>query len=1035
MRGGLATSAAAVSAIGDWVSRTDLADVETQLAPDSVGLHGPEHYARQGVPGCWRGSAAAELGLVGEVSPEAFKDVLVKGVYNGQSLRGGGVEKPAYILVLTMPKSVSLLEAGDPLVRKALDEAMELGVGEAISVIERYATVRRGAQGKKGNEPVKGVVAATYRHRTSSAGDPHSHIHVVMSATAPAVSDGKWLTLDSDLMFGTIQRVAEAAGRYRIAKELSSRLGIEVTAHGIAEIEADRELIREFSRAGAHVFEMAGLLDMVGTGGSAAEHLYAWRVHRKNRSTLAQEVEVAMDSALVRGDDAAKTIIDYWRNRGAPLIVPEENTPIYQHGKGLGSVGEQAVELSDIEVGNRVARRLFRVDRSMTWADLVAWAAEEVGIDRAFNIADQVCERPDVRCVIPEGKAKWTKKAQVVHLDTLAGEASLRTSAEIAASTTVSPTHSLDELIEAASQQGVALTSEQISCALTLLSGRALVSVTGVAGAGKTALLSPVAEIWRNEGSRIYVTSRNAERASETAASIGVDDWGSLASLKYSLEHNKGPIRGDIVVVDEAGLIDRKDWALLIDQLVDNGVRVVAVGDREQNQPIDRKMGWALVVEGCNNAGASQSLAESWRCKAWEQEASALREGDAKTVVDKAAKEGRIIAVLADKWIDTAATRGVDDPGLLRLCHTVVDAQDIARRVQSERLGRAVFDGEGCLCRGGQVVVSGDFIRTRQNDHDAGVLNGQRWRVVYADEDGITVEPPDGRDQRWLAASYCLDSVELAYCVTSDSAQGLTAQSTLVCLHGHEGRTRLYSQATRGQSAPQYLIELPPSAATLDDRARLDIAKHILTSIIERDDASHTAHERLAIAEANLRVRVPSTVPTSEGPSSLETTSTIEANEQEILTADQALARLGKKEQRAIRARADLTKQGRFTLENLADELGETLPRTMWYLYVGEARGRKLMHQVGEPASFDDLVRKANGFMRSGLNKEQASKMSVAVAAASWPDTYPATDERIIQLADKVAQRLTPKTREAKHGPAAQPEITIDPGPGFSTLS
>ena len=96
----------------------------------------------------------------------------------------------------------------DPRVQGAVIEAGEAAMRAAVGWLEREAIrVRRGSHnqawlaahaGEPGAGPrqlaTSGVVAASFRHRTSRAGDPLLHWHVLVANLAEG-ADGRWIAL------------------------------------------------------------------------------------------------------------------------------------------------------------------------------------------------------------------------------------------------------------------------------------------------------------------------------------------------------------------------------------------------------------------------------------------------------------------------------------------------------------------------------------------------------------------------------------------------------------------------------------------------------------------------------------------------------------------------------------------------------------------------------------------------------------------------------------------------------------------------
>ena len=217
------------------------------VSPNRLG----DYYSGAGeAHGQWIGGGASRLGLDGQVDPDDLRAVLAGlrpgtgGLTpNGDTLRPHPRRVPGFDLTFKAPKSASVLYAvsDDPRVQGAVVEAGEAAMRVAIGYLEREAVrVQRGSHNlaylarlddhdRQVAGPrrlaTSGVVAASFRHRTSRAGDPLLHWHVLVANVVEG-TDGKW----SSLVHPEIYRHARAAGEvfqavYR--DELTRRLGVE----------------------------------------------------------------------------------------------------------------------------------------------------------------------------------------------------------------------------------------------------------------------------------------------------------------------------------------------------------------------------------------------------------------------------------------------------------------------------------------------------------------------------------------------------------------------------------------------------------------------------------------------------------------------------------------------------------------------------------------------------------------------------------------------------------------------------------------
>jgi conjugative relaxase-like TrwC/TraI family protein len=185
------------------------------------------------------GSGPLALGLASTVDGEHLHRVLGgEDPSTGDPLRSTrGTRVPGFDLTFSAPKSVSvLLGICDDSVRAEIQRGHDRAVEDALGYLERVAASAR--RGHAGAESVRGdgLVAAAFRHRTSRAGDPQLHTHVLV-ANLVRCSDGRWSALDARRIYAH----AKTAGylyEARLRTELTASLGVEWTPirNGIADV-------------------------------------------------------------------------------------------------------------------------------------------------------------------------------------------------------------------------------------------------------------------------------------------------------------------------------------------------------------------------------------------------------------------------------------------------------------------------------------------------------------------------------------------------------------------------------------------------------------------------------------------------------------------------------------------------------------------------------------------------------------------------------------------------------------------------------
>ena len=148
-------------------------------APDSGSGRRPR--ARRGRPG--RSGGAAE---------PARRQLSAR---RGLGLQLRRQRRPGYDLTFSAPKGVSLLWAfGSAEVRDTISVAHDQAVG---GVLDSCPSKRPSSSGTSGRANGRGqrVHRRGFRHRTSRAGDPQLHTHVVMPTLVKG-SDGRWSAPD-----------------------------------------------------------------------------------------------------------------------------------------------------------------------------------------------------------------------------------------------------------------------------------------------------------------------------------------------------------------------------------------------------------------------------------------------------------------------------------------------------------------------------------------------------------------------------------------------------------------------------------------------------------------------------------------------------------------------------------------------------------------------------------------------------------------------------------------------------------------------
>src|SRR5580693_6195422 len=241
-----------------WKTQTNLVNAETYF---DEHLRVGEYYNQDDQTlGRWQGFGAGRLGLRNAVQRDDFLQLCQNlNPVTGERLTqrhkttrlDSGHEvanrRIFYDFTFSPPKSVSLLAlvAQD----QRLIEAHDRAVVSALAELEQFAATRVHEAGQISDRTTGNIVAATFRHDTSRALDPHLHTHcIVFNATYDAV-EARWKALQNhDILVA--QKFVENVYYHELARSLQE-FGYEVGSRNVGDFQINgisKELRDLFSK-------------------------------------------------------------------------------------------------------------------------------------------------------------------------------------------------------------------------------------------------------------------------------------------------------------------------------------------------------------------------------------------------------------------------------------------------------------------------------------------------------------------------------------------------------------------------------------------------------------------------------------------------------------------------------------------------------------------------------------------------------------------------------------------------------------------
>ena len=694
----------------------------------------------------------------------------------------------------------------------------------------------RGRRGHGGAEIVAGdgFVAAAFRHRTSRAGDPHLHTHVVIANLVHGPDD-RWTALDARPLYHwskTVGYLYEAELRHQLA----TALGVDWRAvrRGIADLSAvPMQVVDEFSTR-RHEIEAHMAENGFDTARSAQLAAYATRRMKDHSATPELLAQGWRQRAAELGFDCEQ-VCD---RLNADTLTPRSTglvhlTPMFEHLAGPDGLTRNRSTFGRREVIQGICDLL---PNGAPIADIGQWAdlfIESGHCTRLAGTKSAVIRTNDGRTV-----SARTDETRFSTPGMLATEQRLIASAvdRVEAGVGIADPHHVGIAIA----QRPSMSIEQADMLTRICgSGRGVDLVEGVAGAGKTFALAAANQAWTDSGHTVIgcALAARAARQLQTDADIPSSTIDRFL-IDLDRPERGGLVANTVIVVDEAAMVGTRKVLRLLDHARQADAKVVLVGDPCQLPEIEA--GGAFV--GLRHRLAASHLTENRRQREpWELAALArLRSGDTDTALNTYLERGRVVIApdgakarsrMVTDWLDA---RRAGSAVMLASRRGDVDALNKAARTVLRAEGTI---GPDQILVAGQGFADGDVVVALRNDRRLGLLNGTRAVVEQVDTDHqvIRCRAEDGQAVN-VPFGYVADGhLAHGYAMTIHKSQGATYDRCLILAGDQLTKEPAYTAMSRGRIGnTMYLVdnnqreteahadEIEPS---LVDRVRASISR------------------------------------------------------------------------------------------------------------------------------------------------------------------------------------------------------------------
>jgi conjugative relaxase-like TrwC/TraI family protein len=720
------------------------------------GLAQEDYYLAGGEPpGVWLGGGA-DLLSIGRETDSLVDGAELAAHFLGFSKQGGKLvqnagkpsRQPGWDLTFSAPKSVSVLWSQlEPPLQQEIQAAQAAAVKAAIQYIESFAESRAG---KGGTERVRvDLVVAAFEHSCSRALDPQLHTHCLVMNLG-VHRRGTVRALVSKPLYQQ-KMVIGAYYRAELARQLQARLGVE--------------LERPLNRRG----EPASWFEIKGIPPALLKHFSKRRaaIEAELGSRGLESASAAAFAALSTRE--AKSLVPPraelhagWKREGLELGF--QPAAVLTRPLGRTAAAEQelyrqalAGAIAEITFSENVFTKAELLRRTLEAAQVWGLSAEKV----ADNVLCDLESDPQfVSLGAHQGETLWTT-AEILKLEQEFLEAAQQVlerrfrpvSEAIVAATVAAPRGSGAGRFTLDAEQ-------QAAVRYITQGGESLKVVTGFAGTGKTDMLAAAREALERGGYRVIGTALASvaartlqEQAGIPSRNIREREFQLYPSLEQRLKHLgrqlvraawKQPTyqlpqltldENTVLVIDEAGMVGTRDFALLAQAVRRQGGSIVAVGDEQQLASIER--GGCLEKLAKTVNGVRLTEIRRQRDQADREAVKDVVEGRPEEALKHYAAKGQFYvgsrrADAERQLIDDWATRGgAARPQAHRIfAGTRAEVERFNEQAQWQRVRQGLVDPAQRVEHGGTTFMVGDRVRFNEAAKTRGIQKGEGGVVV-----------------------------------------------------------------------------------------------------------------------------------------------------------------------------------------------------------------------------------------------------------------------------------------------------------------
>lgn len=331
------------------------------------------------------------------------------------------------------------------------------------------------------------------------------------------------------------------------------------------------------------------------------------------------------------------------------------------------------------------------------------------------------------------------------------------------------------------------LSDEQLEAVRYITEGSQISVVIGRPGTGKSYLLKPIKEHYKQHNYRVIGAALSGKVAKSLQTDTGIAS-STIASLTYKMANQQLKLNSnDVLIIDEAGMVDFSSMALLIREAKKAGSKVILVGDPDQLKPIHKGeifRGIAALtgyielehIKRQNDLGdrlASMNMAKGMIAEA----------------VDHYHEKGAIVFSettetaaqnLIHDWQADITKSNLQDSVVLAFTRASVGYLNEQARLALKE--KQILGQEEITVQGFEKplkIAIGERLLFRQNDKTLGVRNGDLGTVESIKSNQLQIKLDSG-ELLTIPCSYT--KMDYGYALTVHKSQGMTVKHSKVLI-------------------------------------------------------------------------------------------------------------------------------------------------------------------------------------------------------------------------------------------------------------